>query len=586
MSFKHQTLLVAVGLFALVAASTNTAKAQQCNMAPGVDWEIVGPVDEAVRTCKDVGIGTPDGAVPIRQLHLHTDQDDNNIFSMYTNQIFGHTDLGFKVGMDGDGFGRLWHPSKFPITVWTSNVERMRVTPGGLVGINTTMPTTQLHVAGNNGFITSDPLAGAVPGLLNPNDGLVVANAQGTLRRKVNFTGNANDVLLGDGTFGPSPAGGGGGGGGGGADNDWTFAGADFMFAQDPTDQVGIGLTAPGNSKLTVVGTGVADGDNNGAYVTNSDGQRGLYAICFDGALGAGTGVRGEARSNFGTVREMRGVVGFATGSTVRNHGVEGIAETSPTSADIGVFGDFFPIGTGTTGQDYAGFFNGDVQAGLVFLPSDRKLKENIQPLNNALSIIDKLQPKTYNYKQDLPLNLPGDKQYGLIVQEVAEVLPELTQDATLPARYNAEGKMISDAFDYKSMEYNGLIPILLQGIKEQQAQIDQLQAQLDALSNGSGQHKREVTLQGQKEHAVILNQNDPNPFREHTTIRYQVPTTATSAKIVMFGQGGSTLKAIDVEPGNGSLEVYASDLNSGIYTYSIVVDGKVIDSKRMVVSK
>ena len=84
----------------------------------------------------------------------------------------------------------------------------------------------------------------------------------------------------------------------------------------------------------------------------------------------------------------------------------------------------------------------------------------------------------------------------------------------------------------------------------------------------------------------VILNQNDPNPFREHTTIRYQVPTTATSAKIVMFGQGGSALKAIDVEPGSGSLEVYASDLKSGIYTYSIVVDGKVIDSKRMVVSK
>ncbi|MDD4218506.1 MAG: left-handed beta-roll domain-containing protein, partial [Bacteroidales bacterium] len=76
------------------------------------------------------------------------------------------------------------------------------------VGIGTTTPLTKLHVANSNGvdgLITSDPLASAGSGPLQNTDGFVVANNNGTMYKKLNFTGNSSDVLLGNGSFGAAP---------------------------------------------------------------------------------------------------------------------------------------------------------------------------------------------------------------------------------------------------------------------------------------------------------------------------------------------------------------------------------------------
>src|SRR6201998_4774491 len=92
----------------------------------------------------------------------------------------------------------------------------------GNVGIGTDAPITALHVATNGrtvGYITSDPLAPAGAGPLTATEGLVIANGVGTMISKLNFSGNANQVLLGNGTFGPVP------GGGGGTSNAWIVTG-------------------------------------------------------------------------------------------------------------------------------------------------------------------------------------------------------------------------------------------------------------------------------------------------------------------------------------------------------------------------
>ena len=76
---------------------------------------------------------------------------------------------------------------------------------------------------------------------------------------------------------------------------------------------------------------------------------------------------------------------------------------------------------------------------------SDKNLKENINTIDNSLDIIEKLNAVSFNWKET------GRKSYGVIAQELEEVLPELVQT-------NDSG--------IKSVNYDGLIGILLAAVQ------------------------------------------------------------------------------------------------------------------------
>ena len=81
-----------------------------------------------------------------------------------------------------------------------------------------------------------------------------------------------------------------------------------------------------------------------------------------------------------------------------------------------------------------------------------------------------------------------------------------------------------------------------------------------------------------------MLNQNVPNPFAEQTTITYNVPTSVAKAQLIFFNANGQIIHTVDIKTrGNGKVNVFASDLSSGLYHYTLVADGKVVDSKKMV---
>jgi hypothetical protein len=83
---------------------------------------------------------------------------------------------------------------------------------------------------------------------------------------------------------------------------------------------------------------------------------------------------------------------------------------------------------------------------------------------------------------------------------------------------------------------------------------------------------------------AIVLNQNVPNPFAEQTTITYNVPEKVGKAQILFFNAAGQIIQTVDVKTrGKGKINVFASDLSSGLYHYSLVADGVIIDSKKMV---
>ena len=90
---------------------------------------------------------------------------------------------------------------------------------------------------------------------------------------------------------------------------------------------------------------------------------------------------------------------------------------------------------------------------------SDIRLKENIQKIDNPIDKIVRIDGVTFDWKSD---NKPS---MGVIAQNIEEVLPELV---------NGE--------DSKSVNYNGIIGLLIECVKTQQEQIDELNRRLDEL--------------------------------------------------------------------------------------------------------
>ena len=209
---------------------------------------------------------------------------------------------------------------------------------------------------------------------------------------------------------------------------------------------------------------------------------------------------------------KSRPVDGFGIGGSFEGgfRGVYGIVY--PTGNDIyaGVHG-YVDGGSGTNyaiygyadggSTNYAGYFSGNVHVTGTFTnPSDERFKENVQPFKNALSKIKLMNVHTYNYIQiaeEKKLALPEGKQIGLIAQELEEIIPELVTDNVHAYDKNEgieETEKDMERIEYKGINYIGLIPVLIEAIKElstqneeHQQQLEEQQRQIDELLGSAG---------------------------------------------------------------------------------------------------
>ena len=98
--------------------------------------------------------------------------------------------------------------------------------------------------------------------------------------------------------------------------------------------------------------------------------------------------------------------------------------------------------------------FTGDVQATgdvVAYASSDRELKDNIQPISNPLEKINQISGNSFVWNEEKQ-NIYKGKDYGVIAQEIEEILPELVQ-----TRENG----------YKAVKYDKIVSLLIEGIKE-----------------------------------------------------------------------------------------------------------------------
>jgi hypothetical protein len=308
--------------------------------------------------------------------------------------------------------------------------------------------------------------------------------------------------------------------------------------------------------------------------------------------------------------------VGESTG--IGNYiGINGAADRTTTGSNIGVLGEAYAstlnigvkgIASGTS-TSWAGYFQGNVHVvgaitatGTITTISDQLFKTNINPISNASSIINQLQPKVYNLDSAnfTQFGFDNKQHMGLIAQEVELILPNLVSNNIILAQTDSLGNEITPQVNYKGLNYQELIPLMIAGMKEQQQVINDLKATVENLENclkntniceegNRTINQNPTTETNQKSielintNSIILDQNLPNPFAEHTVINYNIPDDVMEAKLMFYDFNGRIIKELVIEErGESKLTVYGTNLKTGVYTYSLIADGELIATKKM----
>jgi hypothetical protein len=247
-----------------------------------------------------------------------------------------------------------------------------------------------------------------------------------------------------------------------------------------------------------------------------------------------------------------------------------------------------------TTNTNLAGNFSGNVNiAGTLTTPSDERLKENINPLENATDKIMQISVNTYNFKKEYSnLNLPQQKQYGFLAQNLEKVFPELVRKIV------DKSKGENNLFEYKAVNYLGMIPILTRALQEEHAQRLQTEQELNDLKQRlqnieallsqnavSSQSATQKTLNTTS--IAKLDQNAPNPFNQKTTISCFVPSNTQNAMIAVYASNGTKVKAFNnLSVGTNRLDINANTLAGGVYTYVLLIDGKQVADRQMIITR
>lgn len=182
------------------------------------------------------------------------------------------------------------------------------------------------------------------------------------------------------------------------------------------------------------------------------------------------------------------------TSHTGTSYGLYTYVNSNGTGSKYGIYAN---VPTGT--NQYAGYFNGDVTVTGTFTnSSDAYLKENVSEIGNALDMVLQLSGKSYTYKQDNDaINLPQGTQFGFLAQELEQVMPSLVKEVQNPGETkmkaaegetstnkNGETAMVpeeGETQDYKAVNYIGVIPVLVEAIKDQQKLIESQRKQIEA---------------------------------------------------------------------------------------------------------
>jgi hypothetical protein len=210
---------------------------------------------------------------------------------------------------------------------------------------------------------------------------------------------------------------------------------------------------------------------------------------------------------------------------------------------------------------------NGDVWSYTNYYTSDSTLKENFESIVNAKEKLLKLKGIKYNFKDSENKNL---KHLGFLAQDVEKVFPEIVSTTEAGV---------------KGIAYAELIPVIIEALKELQVENDQLSDEISKLKSKS--NDKSATYGQENGERASLNQNIPNPFSSNTRIEMVVPSSVSRAVLYIYNMQGEQIKQLTInERGNSSVTIEGHTLKAGMYLYTLITDGKEVDTKKMILTK
>lgn len=321
---------------------------------------------------------------------------------------------------------------------------------------------------------------------------------------------------------------------------------------------------------------------------------------------------------------DMSGIVAYTSPSTSSCYGVGGIYfhyAPTPQNGATGVFGASYAVAQMLHSGVYAGYFRGDVRVtgtlyGTLVTPSssagasnstativgaygtrgdgfdEEGVSDKLQqvqllqfyrsPDENKFSEKEILAQKAFMEEHGIK-NMPENEEipqtklstirYGLDTEQLKGVYPELVYE---------------DANGNVSINYIEMIPLLVQAVNEVKAENETLKDEIAELKGGKDTKAKVwaggTSIDTPDEAILSLSQNNPNPFSSSTSIAVSVPESIKSATLFVYNMSGKQIKRIDItDRGASRINITSEGLGEGMYLYSLIADGKVVGTKKMI---
>ena len=465
-----------------------------------------------ITTGGNIGFGTNN---PNANLHLHGNAASQNVRISFTDNTSGvATTDGFCIGKDATQKGYIYNTENADIEIGTNNTARITISGSGAISTNNN------NINAGSATITATTFSGALSGNATSAGGLTGTPniTVGTISTSGAITTNNNNINAGSATItattfsgalsGNATSAGGLTGtpnitvgtistsgaistnnnninAGSGTITATTFSGALSGNATSATNASG--LTGTPNITVGTITCSTITGSGQLNQITNNtDGAVGLNiknnssgssAYSYLGVQNsAGTAcsifLNSSTRTtdggiNTATLRNDAGNLVLATAGNAayiylkNSNGNVGINIINPKEK-LDVDGNIIASGSITSFGDY----------------SDERLKDREGNIENPLDIVDKLQGFYYRpNKTANDLGIKGNKRdLGISAQDVEKILPDLVNIAPVDVGYDEEKNIISKTgSNYLTVNYEKMIPLLIESIKELNKNINAL---------------------------------------------------------------------------------------------------------------
>lgn len=385
------------------------------------------------------------------------------------------------------GNGTASRPIRFFTGGFATANERLRIDGTGRVGVNNTAPTEALDVTGNlkfsgalmpnnnagtAGFVLQSNGAGAAPTWVSPtsaNSWSITGNANTTAATNFIGTTNAQDLVFKtNNTEGMRLL------DGGGVEIDASDAQTAMSLTGNVNNYLEVNIQNTSNGALAstdIVAT-ANNGSGSSVYVDlgiNSQGYSNAASNILNGSNVAYLYAHGRD-FKIGNGTPARHLIFFTnpTGGTQGTNTANGVERIRIT--DTGLVG----IGTSTPTNTLEVAGTAAKTGGGTWLAiSDRRLKTAIRPFTDGLNVLAKINPVWYQYNGLGGMPKDGKDYVGIIAQEMREIAPYTI--GTFKDKTDTE---------YLNYDSNAVLYILINSVQEQQAVIEELKKQIQALES------------------------------------------------------------------------------------------------------